>query len=82
MPASADKTGLRTSTTGDERLTDVARLMRCPCRGVGLTDFIFMRLTKVFKTDFMSINPPDLHQGQQGRQGRDFTGTESVAQTD
>lgn len=81
MPASADKTGLRTSTTGDERLTDVGRLMRCPCRGVDLTGFLFMRLTKAFKTDFTSINPPELHQGQQGRQGRGFTVTESVAQT-
>lgn len=37
-------------------------------------------LTKAFKTDFMSINPPDLHHGQQGRQeGRGLTDKERAA---
>lgn len=39
----------------------MARLLRWPRRGVDPTGFIFMGLTKVFKADFTSIKPPDLH---------------------
>lgn len=51
--------------------------MMCPSGGVDPTGFLFRGLTKVFKTDLMSINPPDLHNGQQGRQGRGFVDKES-----
>lgn len=39
----------------------MARLLRWLRRGVEPTGFIFMGFTKVFKADFTSIKPPDLH---------------------